>query len=185
MELERTALPDVVLLKPDVHGDARGFFLEYFHAERYEQLGMPFPVAQVNHSRSRRGVLRGLHYQLEHPQGKLVQVVSGEVLDVAVDIRKGSPTFGQSVSVVLSASNHQQLLVPGGFAHGFCVLSDTADFLYMCSDIYHPEDEYGIAWDDPALGIQWPGGVDFRLSEKDQRWPVLAEAGAVLPEFGA
>jgi len=184
MEIVETALKDVLLLKPDVHGDARGFFLEYFHVGRFAEHGMDFPVAQLNHSRSQRGVLRGLHYQLRHPQAKLVQVVTGEVLDVAVDIRRGSPTFGQYVTAVLSEHNHHQLFVPAGFAHGFCVLSESTDFLYLCSDIYRPDDEYGIAWDDPALDIPWPQDVEFQLSAKDQCWPRLADAGAVLPVFG-
>lgn len=183
MEVIETSLKDVLLLKPDVHGDARGFFLEYFHVDRFSERGMNFPVAQLNHSRSQRGVLRGLHYQLKRPQSKLVQVIQGEVLDVVVDIRKGSPTFGQCATEVLSAENHHQLLVPTGFAHGFCVLSDSVDFLYLCSDIYQADDEYGIAWDDPSLAIPWPQGYDFQLSAKDQQWPRLVDANATLPVF--
>jgi len=184
MDVVETSLKDVLLLKPDVHGDERGFFIEYFHDERFATMGVKFEVSQLNHSRSQRGVLRGLHYQLQHPQAKLVQVIQGEVLDVVVDIRKGSPTFGQSAAEVLSADNHYQLFVPAGFAHGFCVLSESVDFLYLCSDIYRPDDEYGIAWNDPALDIPWPQGAEFELSLKDKRWPRLADADAVLPVFG-
>ena len=184
MEVIETSLKDVLLVKPDVHGDARGFFLEYFHTEHFAEKGISFPVAQFNHSRSQRGVLRGLHYQLQRPQAKLVQVVQGEVLDVAVDIRKGSPTFGQCAAEVLSGGNHHQLFIPVGFAHGFCVLSESVDFLYLCSDIYQADDEYGIAWDDPALEIAWPQGGEFQLSSKDRQWPRLADAGDVLPVFG-
>ena len=185
MEVIETSLKDVLLVKPDVHGDARGFFLEYFHTEHFADKGISFPVAQFNHSRSQRGVLRGLHYQLQRPQAKLVQVVQGEVLDVAVDIRKGSPSFGQCAAEVLSGENHHQLFVPVGFAHGFCVLSESVDFLYLCSDIYQADDEYGIAWDDPALDIPWPQDGEFQLSAKDRQWPCLADAGDVLPVFGS
>ncbi|VAW76031.1 dTDP-4-dehydrorhamnose 3,5-epimerase [hydrothermal vent metagenome] len=184
MELVETSLEGVVLLKPDVHGDDRGFFVEYFHSERFRNIGIDLSVAQFNHSHSRRGVLRGMHYQLQHPQAKLVQVLRGEVLDVVVDIRKGSPTFGKYAKAVLSESNRQQLFVPGGFAHGFCVLSESVDFLYLCSDIYRPDDEYGIAWDDLSLDITWPQGIEFELSSKDQNWPCLADADAILPVFG-
>jgi dTDP-4-dehydrorhamnose 3,5-epimerase len=184
MKLTPTRLPEVLLLEPDVHGDPRGFFLEYFNAPRFRDHGLELPFAQLNHSRSARGVLRGLHYQLRQPQGKLVQVIRGEVFDVAVDIRTGSPTFGQWVGETLSDSNHRQLYVPPGFAHGFCVLSDSADFLYLCTDVYRPGDEYGIAWNDPALDIAWPG-ADFSLSKKDQAWPTLADAGETLPCIGA
>ena len=183
MKIRSTALQGVKLIEPDVYGDPRGFFLEYFNQPRFQDEGLDLSFAQLNHSRSSRGVLRGLHYQLRQPQGKLVQVISGEVLDVAVDIRTGSPTFGQWLGEILSDSNHRQLYVPPGFAHGFCVLSDSADFLYLCTDVYRPGDEYGIAWDDPALNIAWPG-EHFSLSKKDQAWPRLADAGANLPRFG-
>ncbi len=185
MDIVETSLEEVFLLKPDVHGDARGFFIEYFHGERFAGKGLELSVAQLNHSHSRRGVLRGLHYQLQYPQAKLVQVVRGEVLDVVVDIRKGSPTFGQSEVAVLSDENRYQLFIPGGFAHGFCVLSEEVDFIYLCSDIYRPDDEYGIAWDDPALDIPWPRDIEFQLSPKDQGWPRLADADDVLPVLGA
>ena len=184
MNIIETELPGVLIIEPVVHGDARGFFLESFHARRYAESGLPETFVQDNHSRSSRGVLRGLHYQLQHPQGKLVRVVSGEVFDVAVDIRRGSPTFGGWVGATVSADNHRQLYVPPGFAHGFCVLSDSADFLYLCTDVYRPDDEYGIAWDDPALNIAWPG-EQFSLSQKDQSWPRLADAGNNLPQFGS
>lgn len=184
MEIRPTALPGVVLIEPDVYGDQRGFFLEYFNQPRFRDSGLDVDFVQVNHSRSARGVLRGLHYQLRQPQGKLVQVVRGEVFDVAVDIRTGSPTFGQWVGEILSDSNHRQLFVPPGFAHGFCVLSESADFVYLCTDVYRPGDEYGIAWNDPALNIAWPG-ENFSLSGKDQGWPTLATAGDTLPVFGA
>jgi dTDP-4-dehydrorhamnose 3,5-epimerase len=184
MNIRSTALPGVKLIEPDVHGDARGFFMEYFNQPRFQDQGLNLCFAQLNHSRSARGVLRGLHYQLRQPQGKLVQVICGEVFDVAVDIRAGSPSFGQWVGELLSDSNHRQLYVPPGFAHGFCVLSDSADFLYLCTHVYRPDDEYGIAWDDPALHIAWPG-ERFSLSKKDQAWPRLADAGDRLPQFGS
>jgi dTDP-4-dehydrorhamnose 3,5-epimerase len=183
MKVTPTRLPEVLLLEPDVHGDQRGFFVEYFNGPRFRQDGLELSFDQLNHSRSARGVLRGLHYQLRHPQGKLVQVISGEVFDVAVDIRTGSPSFGEWTGEVLSEGNHRQLYVPSGFAHGFCVLSEQADFLYLCTDVYRPDDEYGVAWDDPEVGIAWPGG-DFSLSKKDLAWPRLAGAGDVLPRFG-
>ncbi|HHJ14654.1 MAG TPA: dTDP-4-dehydrorhamnose 3,5-epimerase [Gammaproteobacteria bacterium] len=175
MEIRETDIPEVRLLVPDVHGDARGFLLEYHNRDRLARAGLDFPVAQINHSRSRRGVLRGLHYQLRHPQAKLVQVINGCILDIAVDIRRGSPSFGRHVSAELSSENHHQLLVPAGFAHGFCVLSETADVLYLCDDVYHPEDEYGIAWNDPGLGIEWPA-MDYCISDKDHGWPRLDQA---------
>jgi dTDP-4-dehydrorhamnose 3,5-epimerase len=166
MKIIETALPGVLIIEPKVHGDARGFFIETYHAQRYAEQGLPDTFVQDNHSRSSRGVLRGLHYQLQHPQGKLVRVTQGEVFDVAVDIRKGSPTFGQWAGVLLSGENHRQFYVPPGFAHGFCTLSDTADFLYKCTDYYHPECEYGVLWNDPAIGIEWPQ-MDYLLSQKD------------------
>lgn len=173
--------PEVLLLEPDVFADARGFFMETFHADKFAEQGLPTRFVQDNHSRSTRGVLRGLHYQLEHPQGKLVRVVSGEVFDVAVDIRKGSPWFGKWVGAVLSEENQQQLYVPPGFAHGFCTLSEQADFLYKCTDIYTAGDEYGIAWDDPEIGIEWPQ-LDYLLSDKDLGNPRLSESNK-LPDY--
>ena len=183
MKVTPTSHPDVLLIEPDVFADARGFFMETYHVGKFAAAGLPTEYLQDNHSRSSCGVLRGLHYQLEHPQGKLVRLVNGEVLDVAVDIRKGSPRFGQWVAVTLSAENRRQLYVPPGFAHGFCTLSEQADFLYKCTDIYTPGDEYGIAWDDPALAIDWPD-LDIQLSDKDKRYPVLSESKH-LPEYRA
>jgi dTDP-4-dehydrorhamnose 3,5-epimerase len=166
MRVTPTRIPEVLIIEPDVFGDARGFFIESWHVDKYRELGIEASFVQDNHSRSCRGVLRGLHYQLRHPQGKLVRVISGSVYDVAVDIRMGSPTFGQWVGVELSGDNHKQLYVPEGFAHGFCTLSESADFLYKCTDFYAPEDEHGIIWNDPDIGIEWPGD-DFVVSGKD------------------
>ncbi len=181
MQLLPTGHPELLLIAPDVHRDARGFFLESYHARRFAEHGITGRFVQDNHSRSGYAVLRGLHYQLEHPQGKLIRVVSGSVFDVAVDIRKGSPYFGRWFGVELSGENHYQLYIPPGFAHGFCVLSEQVDFLYKCTDYYAPGDEYGIAWNDPALAIAWPE-MDYLLSDKDRGYPALAEAGR-LPEY--
>ena len=173
--------PEVLLIEPAVFADARGFFMETFHADKFASQGLPTCFVQDNHSRSVRGVLRGLHYQLHHPQGKLVRVVSGEVFDVAVDIRKGSPMFGKWVGAILSEDNQRQLYVPPGFAHGFCTLSEQADFLYKCTDVYTPGDEYGIAWDDPDLAIAWPR-LDYLLSDKDLEYPALSDSSN-LPDY--
>jgi dTDP-4-dehydrorhamnose 3,5-epimerase len=167
LECKELAIPDVKLLTPKKFGDQRGFFIETFSAAKYGEYGIPNHFVQDNMSFSRKGTLRGLHYQLKYPQAKLVSVVQGIVLDVAVDIRVGSPWFGQSVSALLSDANHCQLYVPEGFAHGFCVLSDTAMFTYKCSDFYHPEDDAGVFWSDPALGIDW-GDIEPILSDKDK-----------------
>jgi len=184
MRVIETALPDVVILAPKVFGDQRGFFLETYHEERYREAGVPARFVQDNHSRSRRGVLRGLHYQLQRPQGKLVWVIRGQVFDIAVDIRRGSPTFGRWVSCVLDDQNHHQLYIPPGFAHGFCVLSAEADFMYKCTDYYHLQSEQGIAWNDPDLSIDWPG-LEVILSDKDRRYPRLAEQPPEkLPVYG-
>jgi dTDP-4-dehydrorhamnose 3,5-epimerase len=156
--------------------------MESWHRKKFAELGLDVDFVQDNHSRSAKGVLRGLHYQLQRPQGKLVRVVSGAVFDVAVDIRKGSPTFGHWVGAELSEDNQHQLYVPPGFAHGFCVLSERADFLYKCTDYYVPGDEYGIRWDDPAIGIDWPGR-DFVLSAKDAGNRCLADMDALLPDY--
>jgi dTDP-4-dehydrorhamnose 3,5-epimerase len=166
--------PEVLLVEPDVFPDARGFFMETFHADKYALHGLPAMFLQDNHSRSVRGALRGLHYQLNHPQGKLVRVVSGEVFDVAVDIRRGSPLFGRWVGAVLSEENRHQIYIPPGFAHGFCTLSEQADFLYKCTDLYAPGDEYGIAWDDPDIAIEWPQ-LDYLISDKDLDNPGLSD----------
>jgi dTDP-4-dehydrorhamnose 3,5-epimerase len=149
-------IPEVKLVVPQVFGDSRGFFQETFKAEAYRDAGIETEFVQDNWSRSVRGTLRGLHYQLPNPQDKLVWVVRGEIYDVAVDVRRGSPTFGKWVSAILSDANHHQFFIPAGFAHGFCVLSDEADFMYKCSNPYSPKDEKGILWSDPALGIPWP-----------------------------
>ena len=170
MQATRLAIHDVVLLEPKVFGDARGFFFESFNQKAFnDATGTDHQFVQDNHSRSSRGVLRGLHYQIQQPQGKLVRSAQGEVFDVAVDIRKSSPTFGQWVGAELSEDNHRQLWVPPGFAHGFIVLSDTADFLYKTTDYYAPQHERCIAWDDPAIGIDWPDTEGMpALSEKDR-----------------
>ena len=171
MKTTRLAIPDVILIEPKVFGDARGFFFESFNQRAFNAAtGTAHQFVQDNHSRSSQGVLRGLHYQIQQPQGKLVRVVQGAVLDVAVDIRKSSPTFGQWVSAELSADNHHQLWVPPGFAHGFVVLSETAEFLYKTTDYYAPEYERCIAWDDPALAIDWKDiKLTIKLSNKDQQ----------------
>ncbi|MBV9864375.1 MAG: dTDP-4-dehydrorhamnose 3,5-epimerase [Abitibacteriaceae bacterium] len=174
MKRIETALPGVCLLEPRVFSDPRGFFLESYHEGKFQDLGIPNRFVQDNHSKSVRGTLRGLHYQLQHPQAKLCRVVQGEVLDIVVDIRRGSPHFGQAISAVLSAENKQLIFVPAGFAHGFVVLSETAEFLYKCDDFYAPTDERGIAWDDPALRIDWQV-QDPILSDKDRRNPRLTD----------
>jgi dTDP-4-dehydrorhamnose 3,5-epimerase len=169
MELERLAIPEVCLLRPRVFGDERGFFLESWNRRTFADLGLDLDFVQDNHSRSQQGVLRGLHYQLQQPQGKLVRVVEGEVFDVAVDLRRSSPTFGRWVGATLSASNHQMLWVPPGFAHGFYVLSANAQFLYKTTDYYLPSAERCLLWNDPALGIDWPipAGESPLLASKD------------------
>lgn len=182
MKITPTRLPEVLLIEPDVFGDSRGFFLESWHKEKYAASGLDVDFVQDNHSRSGQGVLRGLHYQLDKPQGKLVRVVTGSVFDVAVDIRKGSPRFGQWVGMELSEENQHQLYVPPGFAHGFCVLSETADFLYKCTEFYAPKDEHGISWDDPDIGIDWPG-KDFRISDKDTRNDPVEAMYDLLPLY--
>ncbi len=167
MQRIETAIPGVVILEPRVFGDARGFFMETWNQARYVEAGLPASFVQDNLSYSRRGVLRGLHFQHPNAQGKLVYVLQGEVFDVAVDIRRGSPTFGQSVSALLSSDNKRQFYVPPGFAHGFCVTSETALFAYKCTELYSPKDEASILWNDPALGIDWP--IDApELSDKDR-----------------
>jgi dTDP-4-dehydrorhamnose 3,5-epimerase len=175
-------VPDVVLIEPDVHRDARGFFLETWHQRKYAEGGVNGPFVQDNHSRSRRGTLRGLHAQLRRPQGKLVRVVDGEVFDVAVDIRRGSPTFGRWVGDRLSGENLRQLWIPPGFAHGFCVLSENVHLEYKCTDFYDPSDEIAVAWDDPEIGIRWPVGSPT-LSKKDAAAPRLADVLDRLPEW--
>jgi dTDP-4-dehydrorhamnose 3,5-epimerase len=177
-----TEIPGVLIIEPKVHGDARGFFLETFHAERYKEAGIPGPFVQDNYSRSVKGTLRGLHFQEPQPQGKLVQVVAGAVFDVAVDIRKGSPTFGKWVGAELSSDNKRQFWVPPGFAHGFYVLSESADFQYKCTALYAPQHDAGIAWNDPDLAIAWPLSGEPKLSPKDAAAPRLKDA-KVLPTY--
>ena len=172
-----TALPEVLVLEPRVFGDARGFFYESFNARDFAQAtGLQVEFVQDNHSKSARGVLRGLHYQIDHAQGKLVRVVQGEVFDVAVDLRRSSPTFGQWVGVHLSADNHRQLWVPPGFAHGFVVLSESAEFLYKTTDYWYAEHERSLLWNDPAIGIAWPIDFEPQLAAKDAAARTLAQA---------
>ena len=171
------SVPDVLIIEPKVFGDQRGFFFESFNQEAFNHVtGLNANFVQDNHSRSAKGVLRGLHYQIQQPQGKLVRVASGEVLDVVVDIRRSSPTFGKSVSVLLTGENHKQLWMPPGFAHGFVVLSETADFLYKTTDYYAPAFERCILWNDPALGIDWQLAEQPKLSGKDALGVLLSEA---------
>lgn len=175
MQARRTAIADVLILEPTVYGDARGFFLESYNARVFERLvGLAPSFVQDNHSRSARGVLRGLHYQIRQPQGKLVRVVRGAVFDVAVDLRRNSPSFGRWVGAELSADNHRQLWVPPGFAHGFLVLSDEADFLYKTTDYYAPEHERCLLWNDPGVGVHWPIDGEPLLSAKDRQGSLLA-----------
>ena len=193
MEVVKTPIEGVLLIKPQVFGDQRGYFVETWQKERYEAAGINLPFVQDNHSKSTKGILRGLHFQKQHPQGKLVMVSLGEVFDVAVDIRKGSPTFGKWFGAILNQENQNQLWIPPGMAHGFVVLSDVAHFHYKCTDFYHPGDEGGLAWNDPEIGIEWPtltgeykgtasgegyaleDGTALNLSEKDQLWVGLKD----------
>lgn len=172
MNVIETALAGVKVIEPRVFGDDRGFFLETFQEQRYRDIGIDLPFVQDNHSRSTKGVLRGLHFQKTKPQGKLVRVVTGEVYDVAVDIHPSSPTYGQYEAVILSGENKRQFWVPPGYAHGFLVLSDTADFEYKCTDYYDPSDEEGVLWNDPEIAIPWPL-EDVSLSGKDAVLPLL------------
>ena len=174
MKVIETALPGVLIIEPKVFGDSRGFFIETFQLERYREIGITQPFVQDNHSRSPHGVLRGLHYQKTRPQGKLVRVSRGAVYDVAVDVDPKSPTFGRYVGVELSDDNHRQVWIPPGYAHGFCVLSALADFEYKCTDLYFPEDEGGVIWNDPDVAIPWPISAP-RLSDKDTRNPTLCD----------
>lgn len=178
MNFIKTKIPDVIVIEPQVFGDERGFFMETWQAKHFAEAGIDTAFVQDNQSRSRQGILRGLHYQIQQPQGKLVRVISGEVFDVAVDLRKSSPTFGQCVGVVLSEDNKKQLWVPPGFAHGFYVMSESADFVYKCTDYYAPEYERSLRWDDPALAIDWPlvSGQPPLLSEKDSKAVSLKDA---------
>ena len=184
MRFVSTALQGVVIVEPDVYRDGRGYFLEIYHAERYREAGIEGPFVQDNHSRSVGGTLRGLHLQRQRPQGKLIRVIEGEIYDVAVDVRRGSPTFGRWVAVTLSAENFKQCYLPAGFAHGFCVVSPVAQVEYKCTDFYDPADEVGVAWNDPALAIAWPVAAPI-VSERDGRNPTLAEVVDELPEWVA
>ena len=174
MNVVETALPGVLIIEPKAFGDHRGFFLETFQVERYREAGITLPFVQDNHSRSQRGVLRGLHFQKTRPQGKLVSVSRGAVYDVAVDIDPASATYGQFVGVELNDDNHRQLWIPPGYAHGFCVLSEVADFQYKCTDFYFPADEGGLLWNDPDVGIPWPI-TEPQLSAKDIDNPRLRD----------
>ena len=177
MKVTPTAIPDVLIIEPKVFGDERGFFFESFNQLRFEEVaGVRCNFVQDNHSRSTRNVLRGLHYQIRQPQGKLVRVVAGEVFDVAVDIRKSSPTFGRWVGTRLSADNKRQLWIPPGFAHGFLVLSETAEFLYKTTDYWAQEHERCLRWNDPAIGVEWPADASPQLSAKDTAGTLLAQA---------
>lgn len=183
MKIIQTPLPGVIVLEPRIFGDSRGFLLETYRADTLEEAGISVPFVQDNHSRSSRGILRGLHYQLIQPQGKLVRVTSGKVFDVAVDVRIGSPAFGQWYGAILDEESMRMMYVPPGFAHGFVVLSEVADFLYKCTDYYHPESEQGIQWDDPQVGIEWPVS-DVLLSDRDKANPLLsAQSAEKLPQY--
>ena len=177
MNVIQTALPGVLVIEPVVRSDARGFFVEVWHEERYRSAGIDLSFVQDNHSRSVRGTLRGMHYQIQHPQGKLVRVAAGEVFDVAVDLRRSSPTFGRWVGTVLSGENHRQIWIPPGFAHGFYVMSDSADLLYKCTDLYAPQHDRTLKWDDPEVAIEWPvAGTAPLLSPKDEAGVPLRDA---------
>lgn len=168
MNIQPTDIPDVLLIEPLVHGDHRGFFMEMYHQRKLAAAGLDVTFVQDNLSRSQRGILRGLHYQIQHPQGKFVSVMRGEIFDVAVDLRRSSPTFGRWVGERLSEENRRTLYIPAGFAHGFCVLSDVADVFYKCTDFYSPEHERTVSWNDPEIGIEWPLSEPPILSEKDK-----------------
>jgi dTDP-4-dehydrorhamnose 3,5-epimerase len=176
MRFQQTSLPDALVIDPVVHGDQRGFFLETWHRRHFAEAGVDCEFVQDNFSRSRRGTLRGLHYQIGQPQGKLVRVFAGEVFDVAVDLRRSSGTFGRWVGVTLTAENHRWTWIPPGFAHGFCVISETADFFYKCTDYYAPQEERTLLWNDPDVGIEWPLQDDPILSEKDRAGLPLVRA---------
>ena len=173
---EKTKIPDVMIITPEVHGDSRGYFLETYKDTDFEAVGIHGPFVQDNESSSSKGVLRGLHFQKNHTQGKLVRVTSGRVMDVAVDVRPGSPTFGQYVSVELDAESKKMFWIPQGFAHGFLVLSEQATFTYKCTDVYDPTSEGGIPWNDPTLAIDWPKlDIPYKTSEKDGKHPAFTE----------
>ena len=173
---KETKIKDVYVIEPKVFGDNRGYFMETYKKEDFDNAGLNYNFVQDNQSKSKKGVLRGLHYQKNFPQAKLVRVISGEVFDVAVDLRKDSPTYGQWVGEILTSENKKMLMIPRGFAHGFMVLSETAEFTYKCDEVYHPEDEGGIMWNDPDVGVEWPSDIEPLLSEKDQKHPSLKES---------
>ena len=170
---ESTNIQGVYVIEPKVFGDSRGYFMETYNKEEFDKAGLKYNFVQDNQSKSHKGVLRGLHFQTKHPQAKLVRVVSGEVFDVAVDLRKDSKTYGKWVGVILSEDNKKMFMIPRGFAHGFVVLSDSAEFTYKCDDFYHPEDDGGIMWNDPDINIKWPDVGEIVLSEKDKKHPAL------------
>ena len=172
----KTKIEGVYIVEPKVFGDERGYFMETYNKRDFDEAGLVYNFVQDNQSKSKKGVLRGLHYQKTYPQAKLVRVISGEVFDVAVDLRKNSPTYGQWVGAVLTAENKKMLMIPRGFAHGFMVLSESAEFIYKCDELYHPEDEGGIMWNDPDVGVEWPLDIEPLLSDKDQKHPRLKES---------
>ncbi len=176
IEIQATPLKEVLIVRPKVYADHRGFFYESYHEKEFRDAGINVTFVQDNHSRSTKHTLRGLHYQINPGQGKLIRAIVGEIFDVAVDIRWNSPTFGQWFGITLSAENKMQLYVPVGFAHGFCVMSDSAEVIYKCTDYYSPKDERGIIWNDPEIGIQWPTFEPI-LSDRDQKHPYLHEIG--------
>ena len=182
MHVRRADLPDVLVIEPTVHRDRRGFFLETYHAEKYRAAGIDRSFVQDNHSRSVAGAIRGLHLQVRSPQAKLIRVIDGEIFDVAVDVRRGSATFGRWVGVTLSAENFLQCYIPEGFAHGFCVISKEAQVEYKCTALYDPEGEIGVAWNDPSIGIAWPVTQPI-LSPRDRQHPPLNELTARLPTW--
>lgn len=181
MEIIKTSIPEVIVFVPPVFTDSRGYFLETYQQQKYAAAGIPKPFVQDNQSYSTKNVLRGLHFQLRHPQGKLVRVIQGSVFDVAIDMRKNSPTFGKWHGEILSAENKRQMYVPENFAHGFCVLSDSAEFVYKCTDFYVPGDEVGLIWNDPQVGVKWPIEQPI-LSDKDAVLPSWADILELLPE---
>lgn len=178
-KIEETPIKGVYTIEPQVFGDNRGYFMETYNKKEFIDAGLDVDFVQDNQSKSKKGVLRGLHFQKNFPQGKLVRVIKGEVFDVAVDLRSESETYGKWFGIVLSEENKKQFYIPKGFAHGFVVLSDTAEFVYKCTELYHPEDEGGILWNDPEIGIVWPvdGMADLIFSEKDKKWKTLTETG--------
>ena len=182
MKITPSSIPEVLLIEPDVLGDSRGFFMESWHKKKYAEHNLDVDFVQDNHSRSGKNVLRGLHFQLDKPQGKLIRVTSGVVFDVAVDVRIGSPTFSQWVGIELSEENNKQLYIPPGFAHGFCVTSESADFLYKCTEYYSPQSEHGILWSDPEIGIEWPGD-NFIISDRDSKCKCMKDMMEFLPAY--